>query len=87
MAGIFQVAGILIPFAGMIALVKRKQQSESSMKLLMATVGCIIMNSGYLLFLISESSDAAMTALKMEYLGNAFFYFFFVWVKQRVLQM
>lgn len=78
MAGIFQVAGILIPFAGMIALVKRKQQSESSMKLLMATVGCIIMNSGYLLFLISESSDAAMTALKMEYLGNAFFYFFFV---------
>lgn len=78
MIGIFQLAGIFIPFAGMIALITRKQQSESSMKLLMATVSCMFMNSGYLLFLISENSDAAMTALKIEYLGGALFYFFFV---------
>jgi len=78
MIGIFQLAGILIPFAGMIALVRKKQQSESSMKLLLATVGCMLMNSGYLLFLLSNQPDAAMTALKMEYLGSAFFYFFFV---------
>ena len=36
MVGIFQVIGIIIPLAGMIALVKRKQQSESSTKLLLA---------------------------------------------------
>ena len=87
MIGIFQLSGIIIPFAGMIALVKRKQQSESSMKLLLATVGCMIMNSGYLLLIISKTQDAAMTALKMEYLGNAFFYFFFVlflWAYQKI---
>ena len=78
MVGIFQIAGILIPLAGMIALVRRGQQSESSVRLLMATVGCMLMNSGYLLFLISEDETSAITALKMEYLGNAFFYFFFV---------
>jgi len=78
MVGIFQIAGILIPLAGMIALVRRGQQSESSVRLLMATVGCMLMNSGYLLFLVSEDETSAITALKMEYLGNAFFYFFFV---------
>lgn len=78
MVGIFQLVGIMIPFAGMIALVKRKQQSESSTKLLLATVGCLIMNSGYLLFITSDNSESAMTALKMEYLGSALFYFFFV---------
>lgn len=78
MAGIFQIAGILIPFAGMIALVRRGQQSENSVRLLMATVGCMLMNSGYLLFLISKDELSAITALKMEYLGNAIFYFFFV---------
>ena len=78
MVGIFQLIGIMIPFAGMIALVKRKQQSESSTKLLVATVGCLIMNSGYLLFITSDNSESAMTALKMEYLGSALFYFFFV---------
>lgn len=78
MVGIFQVIGIIIPLAGMIALVKRKQQSESSTKLLLATVGCMLMNSGYLLFIISKNVDSAMTALKIEYLGSALFYFFFV---------
>ena len=78
MVGIFQIAGILIPLAGMIALVRRGQQSESSVRLLMATVGCMLMNSGYLLFLVSEDETSAITALKMEYLGTAFFYFFFV---------
>ena len=73
MVGIFQIAGILIPLAGMIALVRRGQQSESSVRLLMATVGCMLMNSGYLLFLVSEDETSAITALKMEYLGNAFF--------------
>ena len=78
MVGIFQLVGIIIPFAGMIALVRKGQQSESSVRLLLATVGCMIMNSGYLLCLISENADSAMTGLKMEYLGSAFFYFFFV---------
>ena len=74
----FQLIGILIPFSGMIALVKRKQQSESSTRLLLATVGCMIMNSGYLLFLLSSDINSAMTALKIEYLGGALFYYFFV---------
>ena len=87
MTGIFQLAGIMIPFAGVIALVRRKQQSESSVKLLLATVGCMIMNGGYVLFLMTENKDAAMTALKMEYLGGSCFYFFFVlflWAYQKI---
>lgn len=78
MAGVFQIAGILIPFAGMIALVRRGQQSVSSVRLLLATVGCMLMNSSYLLLLTSKDESAAITALKMEYLGSAIFYFFFV---------
>ena len=78
MFGIFQLIGILIPFAGIVALLRQGRQSESSVRLLLATVGCMIMNSGYMLFIISETDSEAMTALKMEYLGSALFYFFFM---------
>ena len=78
MAVFFQIIGITIPFAGMIALVKRKQQSESSTRLLMATIGCLIINGAYLLFLTAKDSISAMTVLKMEYFGSSFFYFFLV---------
>lgn len=73
---VIQIIGIIIPFVGMVALLRRRQQSESSVRLLLATVGCMIMNSGYLLFIISDSESVAMTSLKVEYMGSAMFYFF-----------
>ena len=73
---VIQIIGIMIPFAGTIALLRRSQQSESAVRLLLATVGCMIMNSGYLLVTISNIESAAMTALKVEYMGSAMFYFF-----------
>ena len=78
MIGIIQLIGIFIPLAGIIGLLRQGRQSESSVRLLLASVGCMIMNSGYLLFIISENEGAAITALKVEYLGSSLFYFFFM---------
>jgi len=75
---IIQSIGIFIPFAGIVALLRRDQFGKSSVRLLLASLGCMIMNCGYLLFIVSEDSSAAMTALKVEYLGSMLFYFFFV---------
>ena len=70
--------GILIPFLGMVVLISRGQQSESSIRLLLATIGGLLMNSGYMLLVTAKNNDAALTALKIEFWGGAFFYFFFL---------
>lgn len=76
--GTIQSIGIFIPFAGIVALLRRDQFGKSSVRLLLASLGCMIMNCGYLLFIISDDGSAAMTSLKVEYLGSTLFYFFFV---------
>ena len=65
--------GIFIPFLGMVVLISRGQQSESSIRLLLATIGGLLMNSGYMLLVTSKNNDAALTALKIEFWGGAFF--------------
>lgn len=75
---IMQVIGVLIPLAGCIAMLRSKFESKTAVRLLMANFGCMIMNAGCLLVVISGNSSEAMTALKTEYLGNALFYYFFV---------
>lgn len=73
---VVQIIGIVLPLIGIIVLL-RKEQSRSSMYLMLANVACVIVNSGYFLTLNSQNFDAAMLAFKMEYLGNILFFFFF----------
>ena len=77
LAYVIQAIGILIPILGMVILIK-KEQSRTSMYLMIADISCIIMNSGYFLMMQSNRNDEAMLALKIEYLGNVLFYFFFI---------
>lgn len=66
-----QIIGILVPFIGCISLLRRVQ-NRPSIYLLLANLGCLIINGSYLLLLQTESYDGALAALKMEYFGNVF---------------
>ncbi|MCH5257567.1 MAG: response regulator [Lachnospiraceae bacterium] len=74
---VIQSIGIWIPVAGIFALLRRKHQSNNSMYLMVTNMGCLLMNSGYLLVLSAHTFDQAMIISKMQFLGNALFYFFF----------
>jgi signal transduction histidine kinase/CheY-like chemotaxis protein len=72
-----QYVGMLVPLIGLMILL-RKDSGRAASDLMLASVGCIIVNAGYLLMLKMNSPDAGMVALKIEYLGNAIFYAFFI---------
>ncbi|MDE7326453.1 MAG: response regulator, partial [Lachnospiraceae bacterium] len=72
-----QYVGMLIPLIGLMILL-RKDSGRAGSDLMLASVGCIIVNAGYLLMLKMNSPEAGMVALKVEYLGNAIFYAFFI---------
>ncbi len=71
-----QYVGMLIPLIGLMILL-RKNPGRAASDLMLACVGCIIVNAGYLLMLKMNSPEAGIVALKVEYLGNAIFYAFF----------
>lgn len=71
-----QIIGIIVPFIGCISLLRRVQSSPS-IYLLLANLGCLIINGSYLLLLRTETYDGALTAMKMEYFGNVIFYLMF----------
>ena len=68
---------MLTPLIGLMILL-RKDSGRAGSDLMLASVGCIVVNAGYLLLLKMNGYDAGMVALKIEYLGNAIFYAFFV---------
>ena len=72
-----QLAGIVIPLLGCIALFK-KQQTKTSMSLLLTNIGCLFVNCIYLLMLGAGSEDAALMANKILYLANTLFFFSFM---------
>lgn len=72
-----QTVGILIPLIGIIVLIQ-KEQSKTTMYLMLTNFGCLIMNGGYSLLLRSSSPDLAEFAYYIEYTGNIIFYLFFV---------
>jgi len=76
LVNIIQLIGILVPFVGCVSLV-RKTYSRCSMYLLLANLGCLIINGSYMLLLQSTTFEASLIALKMEYFGNAVFYLMF----------
>ena len=73
---IVQLIGIIVPFAGCFIL-GRRAQTRSSMYLLLANYGCLIINGSYLLLLGTRTEEGALIALKMEYIGNVTFYLMF----------
>ena len=75
---LIQIIGVLIPLGGCIAVLRNQFESQNAVRLLMASFGCLIMNAGCLLVVISGNSAEAVSALKTEYLGNALFFFFLV---------
>lgn len=75
---VISIIGILIPLAGMITLLQKEQQNRVSTFLLFTNAGCLIMNCGYLLVHKSRGLENTSVALNLEYIGNVFFYYFFV---------
>ena len=75
---ILQIAGIVLSVAACGLLLKNQLESKESIRLLLSTIGCLIFGGGALLVMLSDNRDAALTAQKMEYLGNAMFFVFFV---------
>ena len=73
-----QMIGIIIPLTGIIALLRRKHQNNNSMFLMITNIGCLIMNSGYLLMMSANDAGQARLISNIEYAGNVLFYFFFV---------
>ncbi len=74
---LISLTGVFIPLIGIFVLMG-KEQSKSSMNLMIANIGCLIMNGAYFLLLRTDRTADATMALKMEYLGNFLFYFFFI---------
>ena len=73
-----QVVGILIPLIGVIALMQKKSQNKITLRLILTNMACMVMNSGYLMFVIAGDDSAAWMAIKFEYAGTVLFYFFFL---------
>lgn len=74
---LLQIAGIIIPLIGIVVLLG-KEQSKASAYLMLANVSCLIVNVCYYMMLKSTIDTEAMLALKIQYFGNALFYFFFI---------
>ena len=74
---IIPLIGAVIPLVGIFVLMS-KEQNSSSTNLRVANIGCLIMNGAYCLMLRTNNPSEATLALKMEYLGNFLFYYFFI---------
>lgn len=74
---ILQIVGIIVPLIGIVVLLG-KEQSKASAYLMLANVSCLIVNVCYYMMLKSTMDTEAMIALKIQYFGNALFYFFFI---------
>ncbi len=74
---IIPLIGAVIPLVGIFVLMS-KEQNSSSTNLMVANIGCLIMNGAYCLMLRTNNPSEATLALKMEYLGNFLFYYFFI---------
>ena len=79
-----QLAGILIPLISFVSMFRKQHikasmnRMFSNMSLMLTNLGCLIINASYWLVLGAETSDGALIALKMEFLGNVLFYLSFI---------
>lgn len=72
-----QAVGIAIPLIGILVLMN-KGQNKASANLMVANVGCLVMNAAYYWLLKSDGQREAMIGMKIEYMGNVMFYWFFI---------
>lgn len=72
-----QLMGVVIPLLGCVALFK-KEPTKASMSLLLTNIGCLFINSIYMLMLGAGTEGAALMANKILYMANTLFYFSFM---------
>ena len=73
-----EVLALLIPLAGAAALLYHRQQSESSVRLMLTSFGCLVMNSGTLLMECARSEAEADMAYRFAFFGSSMFCYFFI---------
>lgn len=73
---LLQLIGCGILLMGALTLL-RKTPNKVIQELLLADIGCIVMNGGYLLLLRAGSYEGASLAWRISCVGSAVFYFFF----------
>ncbi len=73
-----EILALLIPLAGAAVLLRERQQSESSIRLMLTSIGCLVMNSGTLLMESAGSSAEADMAYRFAFFGNAMFFYCFI---------
>ncbi|MBR6107700.1 MAG: HD domain-containing protein [Oscillospiraceae bacterium] len=73
-----ELFGILIPLAGIYALLCKHQQSGNTVRLMLTSFGALVMNSGCLFTALAKTDAEATVAVKVEWLGNAVFFYFFL---------
>lgn len=83
---ILQAFGCGILLVGAVTLL-RKQPNKVVINLLLADIGCIVMNGGYFLQLRSVSPEAAFLSWRMSCMGNVLFYYFFAFFVLDYLQL
>lgn len=81
-----QIFSSLVPLAGVITLL-RKQPSKVVMDLLLSNIGCLLMNVGYYIQLNVMSPESLYLSNRIAYVGNAVFYYFFVFFILDYLQI
>lgn len=87
MLEIIQIVGSLIPFVGAVALLRKQHPNRVVQDLLLANIGCLVMNAAYFVQLNAEGYEAAFLAWRITNLGNVFFYYFFVFFVLDYLQI
>ena len=73
-----EIIAIIIPLAGSAALLQNRQQSESSIRLMLTSISCVIMNSGTLLMESAGTEPEADAAYRFAFLGSTMFCYFFI---------
>lgn len=83
---ILQVFGCGILLTGAITLL-RKQPNKVIQNLLLADIGCLVMNAGYFLQLRAENHEVAFLSWRISCMGNVLFYYFFAFFVLDYLQI
>lgn len=83
---ILQAFGCGVLLVGAITLL-RKHPNRVFQDLLLADIGCLVMNGGYFIRFGTETREAAFLAWRISCLGNVLFYYFFAFFVLDYLQV
>ena len=59
-----------------IYMLRTKEQSKASLYLLLTLYGCLFLNCGYIMFLMAESTEAAMAATRIQAVGKLIYLYY-----------